>query len=113
EDNRDAAEMLRLLLEFSGHEVQVAHSGPEGVRAAQQGQPDVVLCDIGLPGMDGYQVARALRHDPATAGIRLIAITGYGRDEDRCQALAAGFHEHLVKPVDPERLLDRLGPSSN
>ena len=66
--------------------------------------PDVVVCDIGLPGMDGYRVARALRDNPATAAIRLIALTGYGQDEDRRRARQAGFDEHLTKPADPATL---------
>ena len=105
-------ESLRMLLELFGYEVTVAHSGPEGVAAALRARPDVVLCDIGLPGMDGFAVAGALRDDPATAAARLIAVTGYGQEDDRRRALAAGFDEHLVKPVDPEILLGRLAPSS-
>jgi CheY-like chemotaxis protein len=79
--------------------VAVAHSGPEGVEAARQFQPDVVLCDLGLPGMDGYQVARELRLHPATAHARLIAISGYGQEEDERRALEAGFDLHLTKPI--------------
>jgi CheY-like chemotaxis protein len=104
DDNRDAADSLRLLLEFSGHEVAVAYSGHDGVRAAEQYQPDVVLCDIGLPGLDGYGVARQLRDNPATAKARLIAVTAYGRDGDRRRSHEAGFEQHLVKPVDPDAL---------
>ena len=113
EDKPDAAEMLRILLVLLGHEVAVAHTGPEGVEAARRGPPDVVLCDIGLPGLDGYGVARALRQDPATAGVRLIAVTGYGSDEDRRRSREAGFDLHLTKPVDPadlQPLLTRPGP---
>src|SRR5262245_55676855 len=101
EDNRDSADSLRLLLEFAGHEVAVAYSGDGGVQAAEQYQPDVVLCDIGLPGLDGYGVARKLRDNPATAKARLIAVTAYGQDEDRRRSHEAGFEQHLVKPVDP------------
>jgi signal transduction histidine kinase len=108
EDNPDAAESLRILLELGGHEVRVAHSGPAGVGTAKEVRPQVVLCDIGLPGMDGYAVAAALRQDPATAGARLIAVTGYGQAEDVRRALEAGFHGHLVKPVLPERLFAQL-----
>jgi signal transduction histidine kinase/DNA-binding response OmpR family regulator len=101
EDNRDAAESMRLLFAMTGHEVQVAHAGPEGVQVAQAFQPQVVLCDIGLPGgMDGYAVARAIRHDPALATVRLIALSGYGQDEDRRRSREAGFDVHLIKPVD-------------
>jgi PAS domain S-box-containing protein len=105
EDNHDTAETLRTLLELAGHEVAVAYAGPAGVETARQVQPEVVLSDLGLPGMDGFAVARALRHDPATAGARLIAVTGYGQEEDQRRARDAGFDQHLVKPVDPAELL--------
>ena len=108
DDNRDAADSLRLLLECSGHEVAVAYSGHDGVRAAEQYPPDVVLCDIGLPGLDGYGVARKLRDNPATATARLIAVTAYGQDEDRRRSHEAGFEQHLVKPVDPDALVKLL-----
>jgi CheY-like chemotaxis protein len=104
EDNRDSAYSLCLLLELSGHEVAVAYSGHDGVRAAEQCRPDVVLCDIGLPGLDGYGVARKLRDNPTTAQARLIAVTAYGRDEDRRRSHEAGFELHLVKPVGPDDL---------
>lgn len=101
EDNHDAAESLRILLQLLGHEATVATTGPEGVRLARDAQADVVICDIGLPGLDGYGVARALRHDPATAKALLIALTGYGQDEDRERSRRSGFDHHLVKPVHP------------
>jgi PAS domain S-box-containing protein len=104
EDNHDAAESLRMLLELYGYEVAVAHTGPEGVEAARQWRPDVVLCDIGLPELDGYGVVRELRRDPATAGARVIAVTGYGNDEDRLRSREAGFDAHLTKPADPVAL---------
>jgi CheY-like chemotaxis protein/two-component sensor histidine kinase len=104
EDSKDAAEALRVLLELRGHEVRVAHTGPQGVAAAKEWRPDVVLCDIGLPGLDGYGVARALRLNPATARARLLALTGYGQEEDRRRSREAGFDHHLVKPADPEEL---------
>lgn len=111
EDNRDAAETLRDLLELSGHVVELAYSGTLGVESARRFRPDAVLCDLGLPGMDGYEVARALRVDPATATARLIAISGYGQAEDRQRSLEAGFNLHLTKPVDPaeiERVLNEV-----
>jgi CheY-like chemotaxis protein len=109
EDNRDGADSLKALLEALGHEAAVAYTGPEGVEAARREPPDVVVCDIGLPGMDGFAVARALRGCPQTATVRLIALTGYGQDGDREKALAAGFDDHLVKPADPATLLRLLG----
>jgi CheY-like chemotaxis protein len=105
EDNRDQADSLRMLLGLYGCEVTVAYSGPDGVRVAGLFQPDVVICDIGLPGLDGYGVARKLRDDPATAGARLIAVTAYGQEEDRRRSHEDGFEQHLVKPVDPNALL--------
>jgi PAS domain S-box-containing protein len=104
EDSKDAAESLRLLLELLGHEVRVAYTGPQGVAAAKVWRPDIVLCDIGLPGLDGYGVARELRLNPTTARARLLALTGYGQDEDRRRSREAGFDYHLVKPADPEEL---------
>ncbi|HZU34598.1 MAG TPA: response regulator, partial [Gemmataceae bacterium] len=108
EDNRDAADMLRLVLESQGHEVRSAYNGPDGVRLANEWQPEVVLCDIGLPGLDGYAVAATLRRQPATAQARLVAITGYGGEENRRRALQAGFDQHLTKPVSPEQLQETL-----
>jgi CheY-like chemotaxis protein len=108
EDNRDAAESLRVLLELLGHEVKVTFSGPEGVAAAAAWKPQAIVCDIGLPGLDGYGVARAVRQTPATAHIRLIALTGYGSDDDRRRAREAGFDFHLVKPAPPEVLEELL-----
>ena len=111
EDNKDAADSLKMLLEAYGYEVEVAYTGPEGVRAAEEYRPEVVICDIGLPGMDGYRVAQALRGNPTTSAARLIALTGYGQDEDRRKAREAGFDEHLTKPADPAALTSLLaGP---
>ena len=104
EDHVDAAESLAMLLELIGHEVEIAFDGAAGLEKARTQRPEVVLCDIGLPGMDGYAVARALRAAPETAASFLIALTGYGQDDDRRRALDAGFDAHLVKPVDLETL---------
>ena len=104
EDNRDAADSLRMLLELLGHQVTVAYSGPDGVNMAGEWNPDVVLCDIGLPGLNGYGVASELRRNPVTARAHLIAVTGYGQEEDRRRAHEAGFDHHLTKPVDPSEL---------
>jgi CheY-like chemotaxis protein len=108
EDNRATADTLRHLLHLSGYDVRVAYDGPEGVRVAQEWSPDIVLCDIGLPGLDGYGVATALRQHPATASARLIAITAYGSDEARRRTREVGFEKHFVKPIDPDVLLDLL-----
>jgi PAS domain S-box-containing protein len=109
EDYPDAAESLRLLLELSGHRVEVAATGRAGVEAARRLRPDVVLCDIGLPGgMDGYAVARALREGGENDETLLVALSGYGQEEDRRRALESGFDLHLTKPVDPAVLSELL-----
>jgi len=105
DDNRDALEVLKDVLEMtSEHEVAVAYTGESGVEMARRFHPDVVVCDIGLPGMDGYAVARALRGDPATAGIGLIAVSGYAQEQDRHLSQEAGFDRHLPKPIDADIL---------
>jgi PAS domain S-box-containing protein len=105
EDNRDAADTLRMFLEARGHEVRVAYTGPEGVREATAWLPDVVLLDIGLPGLDGYALARRLRGEPGLEKALLAALTGYGGEDDRRRSREAGFDHHLVKPADPADLL--------
>ena len=105
EDNRDAAESTRLLLKLSGHEVRTAYTGQEGLEVAREFRPQVILCDIGLPaGMSGYDVVRELRADPELYGVFVIALTGYGRDEDQREAQEAGFDLHMTKPVDFDKL---------
>jgi CheY-like chemotaxis protein len=109
DDQRDASYPLRKLLEMDGHSVQVAVDGPSGIRAASRMQPQVVLCDIGLPGpMNGFEVAQALRRDPQVANALLVAVTGYGQEEDRRQCTAAGFDRHLTKPVGQSELRSLL-----
>ena len=108
EDHRDSAETLRRILSFHGYDVAVAHDGPGGLAEVKRFRPDAVVCDIGLPGMDGFAVASALRADPSTAGIRLIALSGYGRDEDIRRAREAGFDGHIVKPASPAELIERI-----
>ncbi|NUQ77968.1 MAG: response regulator [Polyangiaceae bacterium] len=109
EDNLDAAESLSDLLHLMGHEVHVEHIGAAGVDAAKEHLPELVLCDIGLPGaMDGFAVARALRAIPALHAMRLVALTGYGAQEDRRRALEAGFDVHLTKPVELTALEELL-----
>lgn len=105
DDNIDAAEMIGQLLELSGHQVTVVHDGPAALAAAEEISPEYVLLDIGLPAMNGYEVARHLRGTPNTARAILIAVTGYGQESDRARAREAGFDHHLVKPVNPEALL--------
>lgn len=108
EDNPDSAETMRTLLALCGFQVSVAHSGQEGIETARRVEPHIVLCDIGLPDGDGYVVASVLRQSSGTAGARLIAVTAYGEAEHRLRALAAGFDQHLVKPVDPKVLFNEL-----
>ena len=108
DDNRDAADTLAALLRMDGHEVTVAHDGPEALAAFSEVQPEVVLLDIGMPGLSGYEVARRLRQGLAGRSVTLIAVTGWGQDRDKAQALAAGFNYHFTKPVDPEHLSQLL-----
>jgi PAS domain S-box-containing protein len=107
DDNADAADSLAVLLRLLGHDVRVTHDGPRALAAAADGWPELVLLDIGMPGMDGYEVARRLRADPATAGAVLAALTGWGQEEDRRRSKEAGFDHHLVKPADLD-MLQRL-----
>jgi len=110
DDNVDAAETLQMVLSQMGHQVEATHDGRTAIDAARKGRPDVVLLDISMPGMDGLEVARALRREPGLRQIRVVALTGYGQQEDRRKSLAAGFDAHLVKPVSPEdlrRVLER------
>jgi PAS domain S-box-containing protein len=104
EDNVDAAESLKELLELDGHVVEVAHEGPEGLAKARAFKPDVVICDIGLPGIDGYQVAREMRKDPELRSAYLVALSGYARKEDVEESRAAGFTRHLAKPPSLQAL---------
>ncbi|MET0387420.1 MAG: hybrid sensor histidine kinase/response regulator [Polyangiales bacterium] len=104
DDNDDAADLLSLMLEHAGHETTTAHDGPSALAAVQQWSPHIVFLDIGLPGMNGYDVARQLRHDPRFAELSLIALTGWGSGEDKRKAAAAGFDVHLTKPVDARAL---------
>jgi PAS domain S-box-containing protein len=105
DDNADAADVLGMLLESDGHQVMVEHDALQALERARVELPDVCVLDIGLPRMNGNEVARRLRADPVTAGITLIAVTGYGQREDRERSLAAGFDHYLVKPVDLQSLL--------
>ena len=108
EDDQDTAESMRSLLDLCGYLVVVARTSEEGIKAARQIEPHVVLCDIGLPDSDGYTVGSVLRQSGATASAKLIAVTGRAGPQNRLKALAAGFDEHLVKPVDPQDLLHKM-----
>jgi CheY-like chemotaxis protein len=110
EDQRDARDTLRRLLELDGHRVQTAEDGPTGLERILAERPEVALVDVGLPRMDGYELAARVRREIG-ASIQLIALTGYGNREDRQRALLAGFDEHLVKPVDLDKLRRILRPN--
>jgi signal transduction histidine kinase len=110
EDNRDAREGLRMLLEAWGHRVEEAGDGQRGLELALGSLPDVALIDVGLPVLDGYQVAQAIRRAPGGERLLLVAVTGYGQPEDARRAREAGFDAHLVKPIDPDELRRLLQP---
>lgn len=108
DDNEDSAEVTAILLRSEGHEVIVAHTGPDAIKQVSVALPDVLLLDIGLPDMDGYDLARQLRKLPETRHAVLIALTGYGRPEDLQQSKIAGFDHHLLKPIEPSALIDLI-----
>ena len=109
EDGRDTAESLRMLLSLHGFEVEVAHTGPHGIETAGTFAPNAVVCDLGLPGMSGFEVARALRADPVTAAALLICVSGYGQEEAQRKAREAGFDEVMIKPASNDELVRLLG----
>jgi CheY-like chemotaxis protein len=104
----DAAESLAMMLSVSGHEVRVAHDGQAAVEAAEAFRPDVILLDIGMPRLNGYEAARVIRGRDWGRGVALIALTGWGQDDDRRRAEDAGFDHHFTKPVDPAALFHLL-----
>lgn len=104
DDNADSAESLSLLLELMGHTVCTAHDGEQALAEAEGFRPDLVLMDIGMPRMDGYEAARRLRQEAWGQSVVLVALTGWGQDEDKRRCEAAGFDHHLIKPVDPAAL---------
>ena len=106
DDNRDGADGFAMLLDLLGHEVRTAYSGKQALAAAEEFRPQLVMMDIGMPEMDGYEVARHIRQQPWGRDMVLVAITGWGQDEDRLRAEAAGFDHHRAKPVE----LDALDP---
>lgn len=100
DDNEDAANSLAMILNLGGHETASVYTAVDALQRAASFRPDVVLLDIGLPGMDGYEVAQKLRELPGLRDVRLVAVTGYGRSDDRIRARDAGFDDHLTKPVE-------------
>jgi CheY-like chemotaxis protein len=111
DDNLDAAESLQLWLQLAGHDVQIAGNGVTALRVAEEFKPDVALLDLGMPGLSGFDVARRIRESPWGSGMVLVALTGWGQDEDRRQSAEAGFDHHLTKPIAPEAiesLIDNL-----
>lgn len=110
DDNRDAAETLADLLQIWGHEPHLAHDGEEGMALVLREQPEIAFLDIGLPGLDGYEIARRLRREPSLQGLVLVALTGYGQEEDRRKALEAGFDHHHTKPISPDLIRKLLEP---
>jgi CheY-like chemotaxis protein len=109
DDNTHAAESLAIVVKLWNHDARVAYAGPDAINLAETYRPQVVLLDIGLPGMDGYSVARSLRSRSEFSDILLVAMTGYGRDEDLQRSKSAGFDRHLVKPIDFDELQSILG----
>jgi CheY-like chemotaxis protein len=112
EDNRDTAAGLIKLLNFSGYHVIAAHDGPAAIELAKLERPDAIFMDIGLPGMDGYRVAEALRKDECCAETLLVAVSSYGREQDIKRSHEAGFDHHLVKPVDVKLIFSLLASRS-
>jgi CheY-like chemotaxis protein len=104
DDNRDAADSLALLLQMSGYELHVCHGGREALALARRQRPDALVLDIGMPGMSGYELARLIRQEDWGRDALLVAVTGWGQQEDRERSRAAGFDQHLTKPVDPDAL---------
>jgi len=108
DDNRDAATSLAMLLELEGHDVTVVHDGRQALQNIQNHSPDVAMLDIGMPEIDGYEVARRVRQQPSGRSVMLIAVTGWGQEADRARAMEAGFDLHFTKPVEPETLINLL-----
>jgi CheY-like chemotaxis protein len=111
DDNRDSADSLAMLLQLIGHQVHIAHDGPEAVEKAATFQPHVILLDIGLPRLNGYEAARRIREQQRQKGLTLVALTGWGQDEDRRRSVEAGFDAHMTKPVDFAALTKLLAES--
>jgi DNA-binding response OmpR family regulator len=108
DDLRDSANSLAMLLQIMGNDTRTAYDGQQGVDVAEKFRPDVTLLDIGLPTLDGYEACRRIRREPWGRNVVLIALTGWGQDEDRRRSHEAGFDHHMVKPVDPQELMKLL-----
>lgn len=104
DDNKDSAQSLAMLLRLTGHEVYTAHDGPAAIEMTQAHHPEVILLDIGMPQMNGLEVARKIRNDLGLSDVILVALTGYGHDQDRRKSREAGFNVHLVKPIELDNL---------
>ena len=112
DDNVDSAATMGMFLEMQGFATRVAYDGFEAVAAANAFHPDVILMDVGMPGMSGHEAARAIRREPWAVRVVLVALSGWSRDADRQRSLDAGFDHHLVKPVDPAHLMQILDPAA-
>jgi CheY-like chemotaxis protein len=115
DDNADSAQTLAMVLDVMGHETRLANDGLEAVRIAQEFQPDIVLLDIGMPRLNGYEACRKIREQAWATAVIIIAVTGWGQDDDRRRSKEAGFDLHLVKPLDPlvvERMMRDLAPGT-
>ena len=110
DDNVDTVQGMAMLLNLAGHEVMTAHDGPAAIEVAQTCRPQIILLDLGLPGMSGYEIARRLREEQASRDALIIAVSGYGQEEDRHRTQAAGFDHHLVKPISYDELFTLLAP---
>ena len=108
DDNADAVDMLAISLRAAGHQVEVAYSGPSAAAVARSQKPQVIFLDVGMPKMDGLKVARQLRELPETQDSLIVAVTGFGGEEDRKRSKQAGFDLHLTKPADPKAILEIL-----
>jgi CheY-like chemotaxis protein len=113
DDNVDTVLSFSMLLKVSGHDVRTAHDGPTSIHIAAEYIPDVMLLDIGLPGLSGYEVAKQIRRQPALNGVVLVALTGYGQESDRQASMAAGFNHHLIKPARLEQVRKILASVSD
>jgi len=108
DDNRDAADSLATMLSLMGHETHAVYDGHDAIAKASSYRPDMIVLDLGMPTVDGYEAARKIRSEPWSNGVVLVALTGWGQEEDRVRAKAAGFDFHLTKPAHPESLVKLL-----